>query len=473
MPHQSNIGPIVIPILSGLESPDHLNTLKSVQDECFDSPPPITVGVSYKSLRSRRLGQAYIGRLAEHFTVVIEAGVSSAPLTLDEATEWAGEYYAFVKKVPQITYAVEFSHPAAKILPNTDPRFIPLMEPGAGPEALQSLLDDRGQVAMPYDGDRALTPVLRRSTGLSVTLGEQDLGKMSEAGFGASFIQAWLYPAKYGEIIVWDGRFRRHNPSTTEERERLVGKYEKYLVSNFDPHLIQQREAREVTRAAAFAYISWGQSLSPEPSDLITPTETSEDKATVLRLASTHSLPRGVKEVRSTVPLPFFKQDEVSALEEDAEGIAEIRTRPILRTTGETVRMCSTCSLSSVCPAYKEAASCAFSIPVEVRTPAQVKAVMASLVELQAVRVGFSVLSEQARGDFDPVVGQEMDRLMRLADKVARVDERRERVSVTLESEESGGGTGVLSRIFGPRAQASVPPPAIPADVVIQALEGD
>lgn len=472
----------MIPILSGLESPDHLKTLKSVQDECFDGTP-ITVGVSFKSLRTRRLGPAYIARLAEHFSIVMEAGASGAPLSATEAAELAEEYYDFVKKNSQITYAVEFAHPAVKVTPDDDPRFIPLYDPQVGPEALQGLLDARGQVAMPYGGDRALTPILRRSGGLSMSLGEQDLGKMASAGFAASLINAWLYPAKYGEIIVWDGRFHRHNPSTPEERERVVGKYQKYLSQHFNAELVLRREAREVSRVAAFAYISWGRSLAPmehseaesspeEASDLITSPEVTEEKSRVLRLASTHSLPRGVKEVRTTVPLPFFKQDEVSSLEEDSDGVSEIRKRPVLRTSGDTVRMCSTCSLSSVCPAFKESASCAFSMPVEVRTPAQIKAVMASLVEMQTARVGFSVFAEQTRGDYDPVVGQEMDRLMRLADKAARVDERRERVSVTLESEETGGGTGVLSRIFGPRAQAPVPPAVLP-DVIGQVIDGD
>ena len=456
----------MIPILSGLESPDHFNTLRSVQTDCFDKPPPVTVGVSYKSLRTRRLGQAYLARLAEHFSVVMEAGVSGAPLSAGEAIEFAGEYYAFVKKVPQVTYAIEFAHPAVAIPLDEDPRVVPLMHADKGPESLQEALEQRGQIAMAYHGDRALTPILRRSAGLSVALGEQDLGKMAMAGFTASTIQAWLYPAKYGEVIVWDGRFHRHNPSTPEERERLVSRYEKYLPPHFDPALILQREAREVTRAAAFAYLAWGQFLSQTVSDLSTTEPTEEGANKVVRLASTHTLPRGVKEMRSTVPLPFFKQDEVSALEEDADGVSEIRSRAVLRTSGESVRMCSTCSLSSVCPAFKDSASCAFSMPVEVRTPAQIKAVMSSLVEMQTARVGFAVFAEQARGDFDPVVGQEMDRLMRLADKAARVDEKRERVSVTLESEESGGGTGVLSKIFGPRAQALSPASPEPIDTI-------
>ena len=471
----------MIPIFSGLESPDHLNTLKSVRDDCFGQPPPVSVRVSYKSLRSRRLGQAYVERLAEDFSVVLEAGVFSTPLSDEAATEFAMEYYAFVAKVPQVVYAVEFEHPAVHVPAPEDPRFVPVLSEDVDLDTLAETLDARGLAATGRCGDVGVSPVLRRSTGLAMTLREQDLSKGAALGYSAAVIQAWLYPAKYGEIILWDGKFRRHSVRTQEDRARLVGKYRQALQTHFDPEMVLNREAREVTRVAAYAYLVWGLRLSVDASlaldaslapttfsDLPSADISESANSPALRTASVHSIAREVKEVRSTEPLPFFSSDEVSALEEDSDGLAEIRSRKVLRVSDSSARRCGTCSLSTVCPAFQQDASCKFGMPVEARTPAQIKAVMAALVEMQAARVGFAMFAEQVRGDHDPVVGQEMDRLMRLADRAVRVDDRRERVSVTLESEDTGGGTGVLSRIFGARAQVPAPPvlPVIAAEVI-------
>jgi hypothetical protein len=456
----------LIPIFQGLESSDHLKTLLSIRD-LFEESPPLAAGISYKSLRSRRLGQAYIEKVAEHCTVVLEAGVSGAQLSADDAARTAEEFYDFVDKTETVSMAIEFDHPTGKYLPESvGPRIVPLVDPVDGPQALQTALDEFGQIAMAYDGDRTLTAVLRRSHGLSISLGEQNLADMAMAGFTASMIQAWLYPAKYGEFIVWDGsRFHRHNPGTSEERERLVGKYSRVVSEVFDLDLIQRRDAREQARLAAWSYVNWGQSLARN-----LPTEEPEESqnAEVIYLASTHTLPRGVKKIRVQQPLPLFAQDEVTALEESEDGSQDLKSRRVLTTSNETVRVCDTCVLASTCPAYEAGSSCAFNLPIEIRTPAQMRSVISSVLEMQTVRVAFARFAEEVRGgDLDPAVGQEMDRLIRMAEKARKIEERRERLTVSLESEESGGGTGVLSRIFGPRAQ----PPAISADVIVEQIE--
>jgi len=94
-------------------------------------------------------------------------------------------------------------------------------------------------------------------------------------------------------------------------------------------------------------------------------------------------------------------------------------------------------------------------------------------MELQATRVAFARFAEEVNGGYpDEVVGKEMDRLFRMAERMKKVDEKRERLTVSVESESSGGGTGVLSRIFGEKAQVE-PPPAIEADVVVAEIIED
>jgi hypothetical protein len=98
------------------------------------------------------------------------------------------------------------------------------------------------------------------------------------------------------------------------------------------------------------------------------------------------------------------------------------------------------------------------------------KALLSSIMELQATRVAFARFAEEVNGGYpDDVVGKEMDRLFRMAERMKKVEEKRERLTVSVESESSGGGTGVLSRIFGEKAQVEPPPdpPAVEAEVVV------
>lgn len=456
-------------IFQGAESSTHRDTLESVRD-LYEEPPHMAVSISYKSLMARRLGATYVKEtLGRGFSVILEAGVSGTPMTAEEAAETAREYYEFVSALPDHVSAVEFEHPSITYGQTGDPneRILPLWD-GKDPKWLAEILREQGSVAMAYDGDMRVPAILRKHSedySVLLALGQADLAEAKKAGFNMAMTNAWTAPAKYGEISVWDGiKFHR---ASSADKPRLLAKYSNAITKvGLDLELIERGDARELNRLAAYSFLQWAKSL-----DTSTKSDESEGgKVVPLSLVSTKSAEKGVTRTRATVPLPIFEQDEVEGLEEDEGGIASIKKRSVMRASSETVRVCDSCFLASTCPAYEPGSSCAFNFPVEVRTDAQVKALLNSVMELQATRVAFARFAEEVNGGSpDPVVGQEMDRLFRMAEKARKVDEKRERLSVTLESESSGGGTGVLSRIFGERAQL----PSQQSDTIIAEVVED
>jgi hypothetical protein len=104
------------------------------------------------------------------------------------------------------------------------------------------------------------------------------------------------------------------------------------------------------------------------------------------------------------------------------------------------------------CPAFKPSNTCAFSLPVEVKTKEQLKALNTALLEMQAQRVAFMRYSEELNGGYaDPNVSQEMDRYFKMLKAMKELDESKEFVQITASRQSSGG---VLSAIFGDKATA-------------------
>ena len=95
---------------------------------------------------------------------------------------------------------------------------------------------------------------------------------------------------------------------------------------------------------------------------------------------------------------------------------------------------------------------CSFNLPIEVKTREQLKAMLTAIIEMQGQRVAFMRYAEEVNGGYaDPNTSQEMDRLFKLVKTVKELEENREFVRITAERQSSGG---VLSAIFGDRAQA-------------------
>jgi hypothetical protein len=160
-------------------------------------------------------------------------------------------------------------------------------------------------------------------------------------------------------------------------------------------------------------------------------------------------LPREPDEVMN---LPVFGYQMKTIVDTDENGNDILKDVPLVQTTGASLRQCDTCFVAANCPAFKPQTACAFNLPVEVKTKEQLKALLNTVIEMQGARVAFSRFAEELNGGYpDPNTSQEIDRLFKLVKGMKELEENREFIRITAERQSSGG---VLSAIFGDRAQA-------------------
>ena len=88
---------------------------------------------------------------------------------------------------------------------------------------------------------------------------------------------------------------------------------------------------------------------------------------------------------------------------------------------------------------------------MSVKTKEQLKALLNSVIEIQGQRVAFARFAEELNGGYpDPNTSQEIDRLFKIVGRLKELEENREFIKITAERSSSAG---VLSQLFGERAQ--------------------
>ena len=169
--------------------------------------------------------------------------------------------------------------------------------------------------------------------------------------------------------------------------------------------------------------------------------------------------------------LPVFGVDSKSIIDKDEDGRDVIRDVPVLSSSDTSLRQCNTCFVASNCPAFKVDSMCAFKLPVEVKTKDQLKALINTVIEMQVQRAAFARFSEELAGGYpDPNVGQEIDRLLKILKTVKELDDSQSFIKMTIEGRSSGAG--VLSNIFGEKAQVLRElPETIDATIVDEVIE--
>ena len=110
---------------------------------------------------------------------------------------------------------------------------------------------------------------------------------------------------------------------------------------------------------------------------------------------------------------PYVQAVEERLIEED--GSESVQTTMTMRTVEEAMRRCDACYLAPHCPAFQAHASCAFKIPVVIKTKDQLQALMRTVIEVQGKRVMFAQFAEEVEGQgIDPALSGEIDRLFKI-----------------------------------------------------------
>jgi hypothetical protein len=278
---------------------------------------------------------------------------------------------------------------------------------------------------------------------------------------------SWLSPMMRGETIVWDGtRLVRYQKKQKDQaRPRYKAIIEK---AGLDFDKIINDDSNEVTRLAIYSYLQLEKNLDKNK-PLLSDNSVELDSAGSAETRGLAPDNKGIevrKDFKARSPeemktLPVFAVSTKRIVDKDHDGIDVIRDASILESTSTSFRQCDTCFVASNCPAFKPGNSCAFSLPVEIKTKEQLKSLLNAVIEMQGARVAFARFAEELNGGYpDPNTGQEIDRLFKIVNEVKKLEENKEFVRMTVERQTS---SGVLSSLFGDKF---LPPKEEPIQVI-------
>jgi hypothetical protein len=269
---------------------------------------------------------------------------------------------------------------------------------------------------------------------------------------------AWWAAQQYGETQVWTGtRLHRFagsrkaevRPKHRADIERLGISYERIEVD--DPI--------ETARLAITSWQHWEE--RHRRSNLVS-LPSNEEYVDQEGMGSAHPhFGNGGGRIghpmlvtaRDRILLPGLGQEMVESRVVEEDGTERIETTATMRTIEEAMRRCDACYLSPNCPAYEAHASCAYKIPVVIKTKDQLQALMRTVIEVQGQRVMFARFAEEIEGQgLDGNLSEEIDRLFKIMLTAKDINDTRDVFRLEMEAK---GNAGMISRLFGSQAGAA------------------
>lgn len=452
------------------------------------------VMLNFWGLKKRGLPKTKQYLIGEHFLPDMKVWVDSGATQVDKASmskreieEYLAQYQEFVAyNYDRIEGWVEFDSQVWG-LPNivkeraafeNDPKMWVVWHESYNTLLLQEWAESYDNIALPNSAIEsnvslaAITRNLKRSKGVSFhALATAKPDNLRQIPFTTASTLSWLSPMRRGETIIWDGSKLVRYPKRMKDQARP--RYKSVLQrAGLDFEKFMEDDTLEATKVAIWSY----QQLEATMKDKDKPelnliqggklADSNEDTLytglmEMLGGLSNNSDVEVRKQEPSEVvqrdpsevtPMPVFGYQMKTIVEADDDGNDVLKQVPVVQSQTLSIRQCNTCFIAANCPAFKENNTCAFSLPVEVKTREQLKALLNAIIEIQGQRVAFMRFAEEANGGYaDPNVSQEIDRLFKLVKSVKELEENKEFIRITAERQSSGG---ILSSIFGDRAQA-------------------
>lgn len=455
-----------------------------------------SMGLNFWGLRKRGLPKTKRWLISEHFDpetkVFIESGASQADkagLSKEELLSLAADYQEFLvdnadraeafMEFDSLVLGKEWVEKQRPFFSN-DPKLWVVWHEEYGLPNLKYLSEAYENVLIPNDEIESVTSLAALTRGYQRQYGTKyhalacaKPDNLRQIPFESASTLSWISPMRRGETIVWDGTRLNRYPKRMkgQARPRYKAIVEK---AGLDYSEFMADSTLEATRVAVWSYKQLETSMdkkSPnfhiieggkEPllsdnSDtpllsglgelggyLSDNSELEERKNTAQNL-----VPRDPNEVQN---LPVFGFKMKTIVDTDENGRDVLKDVPVVQTQQSSLRQCDTCFVAANCPAFKPQNTCAFNLPIEVKTKDQLKALMTSMIEMQGQRVAFMRFAEEMNGGYaDPNVSQEVDRLIKMVKEVNDMNSDKEFIQITASRQSSGG---VLSAIFGDKAQA-------------------
>ncbi len=364
-------------------------------------------------------------------------------------------------------------------------KYVPLWNDPDDLERLAHLCQKHGRVAI---SDRAINSEtikrikqLKQRWGVTLVGMTSKIDNIEAIDWDVVIVSSWTSVVRFGETQVWDGHGLRRYPAQKKESARK--KHRPDIVRmGLDFDAILADEVDEVAKLAVLSWMAWEEktfgkqssaayqvfgndddeeemllpddeivAMSPESGNHPIPVSRGSDIATV----EVNTRPANERKLLPVLGLEVVTDNTVHRDEEGNE-ITEIDSHQesVVSYVATGVRQCDSCYLAPRCPEFKQHADCAYDLPIEVKTKAQLRAVMNAMITMQAGRVFFAKLGEDLEGTgMDPSLSAEMDRFFRLVEKAKDIEDTRDMFKFNVEARAS---SGVISRIFGAKAAERV-----------------
>jgi hypothetical protein len=454
------------------------------------------MGLNYWGLRKRGLPKTKIWLISEHFdssaNIYIESGASQADkagLSRQELLDLAADYQEFL--VNNADRATAFQEFDSKILGkewveeqrsffSNDPKLWVIWHQEYGLLNLKEMSQQFQNIAIPNEEIESVTNLsgitraYERQFGTTFhALGCAKPDNLRQIPFTTASTLSWISPMRRGETIIWDGTKLVRYPKKMKDQARP--RYKAIVEgAGLDYSEFVKDSTLESTRVAVWSYKQLERSMDKKKPDLHIieggkKPEVSDNSDTPLMTglmemmgvssdnSDLETRKHSASEVVQRAPeemqnLPVFGFNVKTVVETDENGRDVLKDVPVIQTQSGSIRQCNTCFVAANCPAFKPNNSCAFNLPVEVKTKEQLKALLTAIIEMQGQRVAFMRFAEEMNGGYaDPNVSQEIDRLFKLVNQVKEMETNKEFIQITAQRQSAGG---VLSAIFGDRAQA-------------------
>jgi hypothetical protein len=341
-------------------------------------------------------------------------------------------------------------------------KFVPLWSASDGLQTLYDLSEQFGRVGILQTsiGGRDLVPTLNSLASRGVQLFGLSMTKpdiMAAVPWYSVASTSWLSPSQFGDTIVWSHnqlkRYPKKMKDQARKKERSV-----FMTNGFDVEKIEKDDSTELLRLSVWSWSQQVNAINRRSSTGVTSPVIfdDDDNSEVEEDTVGGVLEKAQKRVPTATPrdpsqrrvIPFLDFDFDKEKRKNPEtGEYEDVDVPKVKIRSSSMRICDTCFLATKCPMFEPGSTCAYDIPIVIRTKEQMTALMDSMVEMQAQRVIFMKMAEDAEGGYaDPNLSSEIDRLGNLMKK--KHDMEQEGFSLTVTAKQSGQ-ISMVDRIFG------------------------
>jgi hypothetical protein len=462
-------------IFNGVEIPSNRTLL--------ESNGVVHVMLSYWGLRKRGLPKTKPYLIGEHFLpnmkVWVDSGAKQADkanLSKQELEDYAADYEEFISlNYDRIEGWVEFDSQVMGfdwILQQRDvfaedPKFFVVWHDIYGQNLLIKWGSEYPNIAIPGETIEKITSlaavvrsIKTHNSTQFMALATAKPDNLRQIPFDMAATLAWISPMRRGETIIWDNTKLVRYPKNMKAQARL--RYKTVVEkAGLDFKKFIDDDTLEATKVAIWSYLQLEKKMNNNKDNIVS--DNSDDTLytglmeTGVGASNNSDIEKRKverqevvqRDPNEVVPMPVFGY-EMKSIVENVNGYDVLREVPVVQSNNSSLRQCDTCFVAANCPAFKPQNTCAFNLPVEVKTKDQLKSLLTAIVEMQGQRVAFMRFAEEMNGGYaDPNVSQEIDRLFKLVGSLKELETNKEFIQITASRQTEGGA---LSRIFGDRA---------------------